>query len=307
MKIVTSGPEYVDVDAYGGCVAYAELLGLQGEAAQAMSTAPINESITSSVRAWHAPFETSYEPNPNDEFAVIDVSDPEFFDPSVDVDRVTEIIDHHPGFEDFWKSKIGDEAHIDFIGAACTLVYERWLDAKKLDDMSTLSARLLLVGIIDNTLDLKIGITTERDRDAYNVLTEKAQLPEGWKAQYFHEYAQAIEADMRTALKNDLKKLPDVLEPALPRVIGQIVVWEGDGPEFIERHIADMRTVFEPISRDWGMNVICVPDNKSYIVAQNLASQVKLSKVMGIDFKDYTAPTERLWLRKEILKAGQES
>ncbi len=52
MRIVTSGSRYLDIDAYAGIIAYAELLQRQGQSAQAASAAPWNESIPAKVRAW---------------------------------------------------------------------------------------------------------------------------------------------------------------------------------------------------------------------------------------------------------------
>jgi inorganic pyrophosphatase len=307
MKIVTAGSAFIDIDAYGGCIAYAELLQLSGQSAKAVTTAPLNESVTSMIRSWKAPFETKYAPSPEDEYILIDVSDPEFFDPFVSIDKVIEIIDHHAGYEDFWTNKIGGAAHIEFIGAACTLVYERWKAAGKLSEISPLSARLLLFGIIDNTLDLKSDLTTDRDRVAYDDLSKLAQLPKDWKANYFQEYQQAIEQNIKKALRNDYKFLPDKLELILPKVIGQIIVWDGGGKEFIERHQQAMRSIFDSITPSWAMNVIAIMENKNYILADNLNVQAMLSDLMGISFNGNVASTDRLWLRKEILKAGFEN
>src|SRR5258708_3325740 len=100
MIIVTAGSDFVDIDAYGGCVSYAELLQKQGIDAKALSTAPLNESITPTVLSWGADFDDKYKPNPEDNFVVIDVSNPEFFEKSLVQDRIIGIIDHHTGHED---------------------------------------------------------------------------------------------------------------------------------------------------------------------------------------------------------------
>src|SRR5436190_9189636 len=99
MRVVTSGSAYVDIDAYAGCVAYAEFLKEQGNEAQAISTAPLNESISKTVRSWQAPLQSTYTPSESDTYTLIDVSDPAYFDRVVDLERVDEVIDHHPGFE----------------------------------------------------------------------------------------------------------------------------------------------------------------------------------------------------------------
>ncbi len=129
MVIVTSGARYIDIDAYACCVAYAELSNLQGTPAVAASTAVWNESITKSMRSLCAPIRTDYDSGPGDQFVVVDLSDPSQFDSLVDEERIIEVFDHHSGFEEYWAEKIGERSHIDFIGAAATLIYEQWVQA----------------------------------------------------------------------------------------------------------------------------------------------------------------------------------
>lgn len=207
MIIVTSGARYIDIDAYACCVALAELLRLQGSDAQAASGAAWNESITQSMTDLKAPFLTDYQPNNSDTYIIVDVSDPAQFDSFVDVDRVTDVIDHHPGFEDFWKKRIGDKSKIDFIGAAATLVYEEWVGAGKTEAMSLVSAELLAAAILDNTLNFGAAVTTDRDRKAFKSLADYAFLDDKWVAKYFTDCQSAILDDLSLSLKNDTKFL----------------------------------------------------------------------------------------------------
>lgn len=177
MKIVTSGLSFLDIDAYAGCIAYAELLNLQGHQALAFSSAIMNESISKTVRQWNAPFAQNYTPNNDDTFILMDVSEPQFIEKKADINRVEEVIDHHIGYEAFWHERIGDKANIEFIGAACTQVYELWVRAGLLDRISETSARLLICGILDNTLNFKANVSTQRDRLAYEQLSKIANLP----------------------------------------------------------------------------------------------------------------------------------
>lgn len=82
------------------------MLRKQGFDAQAVATAKLNDSIPPLVRAWKVDLAREYTPRPDDTYILIDVSEPGYFEKFVDMDRVDEIIDHHPGFEDFWKQRI---------------------------------------------------------------------------------------------------------------------------------------------------------------------------------------------------------
>lgn len=302
MKVVTSGSPYIDIDGYGGCIAYAELLRLQGKEAIAASNAIWNESITASVRAWGGELRTQYHSRPGDTFVLIDVSEPTFFDKFVRQDAVSEVIDHHPGFETYWQERLGDKAIIDFIGAACTLVYEQFVAAGKLDVMGQTSARLLLTGILDNTLNFKAHVTTDRDKKAYNQLMRRANLAADWPAQYFGECQQAITADLETAIKNDVKSMKHI--KGLPDWLGQLVVW--DAATLLEKYSPQIIDIMRAhaVSGAWAMNVVSISEGKNYLLADDEAVQASLAKILNTSFRDGLAVTDRLWLRKEIMKAA---
>jgi len=299
MRVVTSGSAYVDIDAYAGCVAYSELLQVQGFEAKAVSTAPLNESISETVRSWQAPIHADYEPSEKDTFTLIDVSDPAYFDKTVDPERVDEVIDHHPGFEEYWQERLGDNSHIEFIGAACTLVYERWKTADLLGKMSVLSARLLICGILDNTLNFGAQVTTQRDVEAYDTLLAQADLPDDWTAQYFTECQEAILQDAVAAIQNDTKTLT-FKSFELPICFGQLVVW--DGNQVLAEHQSVLQEALASIKPDWFMNLISVGERKSYFVTDNANVQAWLTKLLGVQFDGSVAIADRLWLRKEVIK-----
>jgi hypothetical protein len=275
---------------------------LLGQDAKAASNAPFNESVTQEIRGWNAPLDTNYDASPGDTFTEIDVSEPEFFDCFVDVNRVTEVIDHHPGNEQLWQDRLSDKATIEFIGAACTLVYEKWQAADKLPEISETSARLLMTGILDNTLNFEAGVTTERDRSAYENLAKYADLPADWPTQYFSECQRAIEADLATALKNDTKTMSETA--VLPRVFGQIVIW--NARELLERRAGEISAIMTDMDEDWGVNVISIGEGHNYFLATNPATQAKFAKLYPVEFQNDIAPTTKLLLRKEILKRSAE-
>mgnify|MGYP004417263364 CR=1 FL=1 len=300
MRIVTSGLSFLDIDAYAGCVAYAELLNLQGIEAIAFSSANINESVTQTIRSWKAPFITSYEPSFNDSFILIDVSEPDYLEKTVDIDRVEEVIDHHVGYEKFWEEKIGSMSNIEFIGAACTQVYESWVKAKCLDKMSEVSARLLISGILDNTLNFKAGVTTKRDHEAYEALLSIANLPSDWTARYFQECEVSIFADIAGAIINDTKTMKFKQLDSDTVAFGQLVIWDAN------RAIDEYRSAIEETmalkSQDWFINVVSINDGRSFFLASNNKVIEWAKQILEVKFSDGLAIADRLWLRKEIVK-----
>jgi hypothetical protein len=300
MKIITSGRPYIDIDAYAGIISLAELLNLQGETALAYSGSELNESITPAIRSWQAPLQREYIPAAHDSYIIVDVSDPSQFDAIVVEPKVAMVVDHHTGFEGYWQAKIGEQADIEFVGSVCTQLYERWRDSGFLGQMSQRTARLMVPAILDNTLNLKARITTDRDRTAYQELSKLAGLPPDWEATYFSECQQAIDADLPTAIRNDAKTLATPPAKHYPACFGQLVVW--DAQEILEQQLPVIRQTLSAIHNSWAMNLVSIKDGTSYIIADAVPIQNFFAQLLDISFDGSIAAASRLWLRKEIMK-----
>ncbi|EUB85604.1 DHH family phosphoesterase [Pseudomonas sp. GM30] len=299
MKIITSGASYLDIDAYACCIAYAELLNLQGISARAVSSARPNGSVSPTVLSWGAEFHR-YSPQANDEFVLVDVSDYQHFDPLVVLDQVVEVIDHHPGFERYWAERLGCAADIRPIGAAATLVFQRWQSTGLLPRISVHSAALLATAILDNTLNFSGQMTTELDIEAYEILAPRANLPANWPEQYFLECQAAIEADLQAALAADLKRFNP--ESNLPQVFAQMTVWDADA--LIEKRHVEISRWMAGQGDDWLLNVISIRDGKSCLLAEPLLSQQKLDRLLPLRWQAGMALVKPSMLRKELLKLG---
>ncbi len=299
MRIITAGAGYLDIDAYAGIVAYAELLNLQGINAQAVSTAPLNESIPPSLRQWKVAFSNAYAASPEDTFTLVDTSAPQFIDSFVELNRVDEVIDHHMGYEEYWQNLIGKKADIELVGAACTQVFERWEKAGKLAEISKESAGLLMSGILDNTLNFGAKITTKRDRHAYDELAKYAELPEDWPARYFGEIQRSISADPVRAVKNDTKQVGEFVSRIASLTVGQLAVW--DARELLQRHQEALVTSFEADSSEWFINIISISEGKSYFICAGPKLQEWVAELLGVTFTGELAVADRMWLRKEMV------
>ena len=297
MKIVTSGSAYLDIDAYAGCIAYAELLRVLGEPAKAVSSAPLNDSICASLRVGKVGLE-AHVPGPHDEFVLVDVSHPGYLDPLVDIDRVVAVFDHHSGAEAFWHARLGDRARIEHVGAAATQIHECWVAAGALEAMRPETARLLLAAILDTTLNFGAQVTTARDRAAYAAVAERSGLGDDWAAAYFSECQAAIERDLGGALRKDAKTLPPTAER--PAVLAQLVIW--DARRIMAHQHACIRATLGALHADWLLNLVSIDEQRSYFLADNDATRDKVAQALAVEFADGHAPYERLILRKELMR-----
>lgn len=297
--IITAGATYLDIDAYACCVAMAELLQLKGENAIAYSNAPCNYSVCKSLRkdgqiTSSLPVGCSAEVA---KYIIVDVSDPDFLKASVPLNNVIEIYDHHVGFEEYWESRIGDNSHIEFIGAAATLIYREWKKAGLQDKMTSFTAKLLIAAILDNTLNLTSLNTTSEDIETFRELCKKENIGEEWCASYFSEVQTGIESDLKNALFSDIKTVRD--NDVLPPRVAQVCVWDVCS---IIRRLAEIRQWLAKSADSWMINVIDIKHRCSYFVCDDSYHQKQIEKVFDVHFESGVAKSTVSYLRKEIIK-----
>lgn len=298
-KIISAGSTYLDIDAYACMVAMAELLCLQGENAIAYSDAKWNYSVCKSLisevqTVWELPegFDSK-----NAEYIIVDVSDPNYLAKSISLDRIVAVYDHHVGFEEYWNECIGEGSHIEFIGAAATLIYREWKKAGLEDMMSSSTAKLLIAAILDNTLNLTSSVTTQEDIDVFNKLCTRENIDEKWCARYFSEVQASIESDLKNALLGDVKYIGE--NQILPPYMGQIAIWQFRS--LLER-VAEICDCFYSKYDCWILNVIDIQHNCNYFICDSREYQQKIEMVFNVHFEEGIAKTSTSYLRKEIIK-----
>ena len=297
--IVTAGSSYLDIDAYACSVALRDLLRLKGERAIAYSPAPCNYSVCPGLKE-AGQMETVLPAGWDVQACrvmIVDVSDPDYIRGAVPLDNVVALYDHHTGFEAYWESRIGQSAHIAFIGAAATLIFGEWKDGGVLDQMTRSTALLLIAAILDNTLNLTSANTTDADREAFDELCRLANVGKAWCDAYFAEVQAGVEADLQNALLKDIKRIG--ADKVLPEYVAQLCVWDAD------RIIAKLDTIrgwFTGRRDSWMINVIDIRRRRSYFVCDDKERQQMIGAIFNVSFEDGVAVLPVSYLRKEIIK-----
>ena len=299
--VITAGSNYLDIDAYACIVAMTELMLLKGQNVLGYSKAPFNYSICDFlVNNGNLTNELPYDRvSDKARYIIVDVSDPDFLESSVPLEKVAEIYDHHTGFEDYWTSCIGSGAHIEFIGAAATLIYREWKKAGLQDKMSVSSARLLIAAILDNTLNLTSSNTTTEDVEAFDALCAHAGVGDAFRAEYFSRVQANVEADLKNALINDMKNIGQ--NPVLPGKIFQLCVWNA---EKMLTRLSEIRTWFGDTGEEWMLNLIDIKHRCSYFVCYDRFKQKNIEKIFNVIFEQGIARSDTPYLRKQILKSA---
>jgi inorganic pyrophosphatase/exopolyphosphatase len=297
--VITSGRKYIDIDAYASMIAYRELLKAEGNPnVTASTTARLNQSVPPLILSLKNSFDDSAAAD-DSKFILLDVSNPDFFDERIKIENVIEVVDHHSGFENYWTAFPNIKTEIEFIGSVCTIIYEKIVRENHTEILDTDLCKLLIAGILDNTLNLKSSITTERDRAAYNELLRIGNVPSDFYAEYFSACEAEIMKDFTGAIKDDLK-----IEKAgdLPEVIGQMIVLNLNS-----FNLDEMKKVFAEY-QDWMMNVSSLEDGKSYIYFGGGDVKQRLEKIFGIeDMQEDLLVLDKFLLRKQIMRMARDA
>lgn len=307
--VVLGGSAYADIDVLACVAAYKQYLHLQGFLAHALITGPWNQTIPSSIKQWQIDVEKEFlYKDKKCNFILVDFSDPRYMDSFVDLNAVVEVFDHHYGYENYWKEKLGDKAKIEKVGACATLIWEKFKAAKMEDQITPVNANLLYIAIIANTLDFKSAVTQERDRLAARELLPYTRLPLDWKELYYAE----IEAEfLQNSLKHILEDTKRILLFNTQFNFAQIEL--ANARDFLQKAIntstmLGLRVDAENRQENWIVNIVSIQENCSYLYCNSplLLKRLKqISSAMDMEITDTGGNmlvTSRLWLRKELLK-----
>ena len=290
MIVITVGKSYIDIDGYASSIAYRELLRMQGLDAMFVSDAILNYSITNSLL--NLPYSTDkYEIQELDKFIILDLSNKDYFPSFVKEENIIEIIDHHPGFEEYWK----DKSIIEEIGSVATIIVEKYEESNLLSKMDLSIAKLLMAAILDNTLNFTASITKERDKIAYKKL-EDITKEYNYKETYFLECQKYIESNLEESIKNDIK-IQHISE-YIPDIFGQLTIW--DAKELLNNNL--LRKIMNSYGNKWILNIISLKDNTSYILYSDEDVKNNLEKVLDCSSENNRVIINPAMLRKEIMK-----
>ncbi len=297
--IITAGETFADIDAFACAVAYSELLKLEGKSNEVVLPGVLNSSITPTILSWNIKYQT--QPSSADSPVVlVDISELVHVAKFVKPENIVEVYDHRFGFQDFWNEKLGDNSHVEYVGACATLIWDQYKKRGFENKISHESANLLTIAILSNTLDFGSAVTTERDVKAYDELKKYINLPTDWAKQYFSEVEKDIFHNVGNAIANDTKTL-HIEKVPFPVVMGQLELW--DASSFIKGHKDELKAALQKFGHpDWFVSIPSISEKRNYMYTESEKIKELLKKIIKIDFDGDVGVTDKLWLRKEIRK-----
>jgi inorganic pyrophosphatase/exopolyphosphatase len=299
--IITAGSAYVDIDVLASAVGYRELLIALKKPASVVLTGPYNSTITNTVSSWEKDVERkAISSSMENEYILVDISNPNYVEKFVNLDQVTKVFDHHHGYEDFWREKLGENSIIEYVGSCATLIWEEYVKMSCENLISKNVANLLCSAIVSNTLNFSAKITSERDICAYKNLLSKSSLSENWQESYYTDATKTILENLYDSLRTDTKHID---HPEASFYFGQLELWNIPKEEFhsfkkkIENH---MDSLYK--NKDWLVSVIEISQKRNIFFSNNWEKMSTILNKFTKNCSDGICVSEGVWLRKEILK-----
>jgi inorganic pyrophosphatase/exopolyphosphatase len=232
-----------------------------------------------------------------DEFIIVDASDIKGMPNVIRPEDVIEVIDHreiHQADKLFLRAKL----NIELVGAAATLIYERFKVNDIKPDRNT--AVLLYGAIYSNTLNFKSDIVSQRDITAVSELSNNEfDISECLIDEMFKYKTEYINQNLEKVIIEDFK----IFEGSLG--IAQI---EGfDFENLINNKIGDIKRILEKLRMEHALRYIFLnaPDIENgynYFVVPDNQTKELLGESMGLSFTENgVAQNTKLLLRKQIL------
>ncbi|MBR2703952.1 MAG: DHH family phosphoesterase [Clostridia bacterium] len=292
-----------DVDGIGAMYAYAELLRKNGEDAGYYYEGKLKKEAEIILNLFNiklSPFDLVEE---DDDIIMIDNNELNFLPKCIKKEKIVEIIDHHVRCN--WIDEFPNiKCQIEFIGAAATLVAERYKSTGKIPSRE--AAILMYYGIISNTMNLKIKMTTNRDIEMAEWL--KSLVPEIndniTRAIFIKksEIGDNLEEEMEIGFKNRFV--------TIKWSIGQLEVANAD--EFIEKYYKDIQEIMDRVSKENDIdyistNVMDVLNGYNVLIAGNERTKEMIEENFDdLRFENMKAKSEKFYSRKEIVRVIAE-
>lgn len=302
--IVTSGSAYIDIDVLACSLALSYLHKLCGEQSISCHTGKMNGTIPEPIKVEvNDLFEKKLPCSGRFKYALVDVSNPKYFEGFVEHEKIIEIYDHHFGFEKYWKDKLGKFVQINHVGSCATLIWEKYVALEKVHQLPESIAKLLYLAIVSNTLNLQAFVTTERDVDAKIGIEKLGFIKAELVTEYYSHIEHQLLNDFKNVLLNDVKLHDWEDEDCF---IGQLEILDSD--ELIETYFLTgtaTKYIQEKYSTNGQLWFVVISDiNKGYnfIFTENRKTKRLIEKTFSFTFDGNFAKSDRLWMRKEFIR-----
>lgn len=300
-KVVTT---YINPDMDGIAImyAYAEFLRKKGEQASYYFEGTMKKEAEIVLEMFNIKLDNIDKIEDDDKIVLVDTNYLSEISKDIRKENIVEVIDHH-NREDWLEENKDLKIQIELIGAAATLVAERYKNENI--EISRESAILLYYGIISNTMNLKIKLTSKKDIEMAEWLKSKVpEINDKITTEIFVKKSQigdSLREEMEVEFKDQFM--------TISWSMGQLEV--ANVEEFLEKYEKDIRNILKTVKEEndvdyISVNCMDVINGYSIIIAEDEKTAKIISDAIEIKFENLRAKTRELISRKEIVKVLRE-
>lgn len=301
--ILITGYVNPDLDAVAGTIAYSEFLNKTGKNTIVGLIGEPHEEARYILDTYKIKYPEIIENADNfDEVILVDASDLIGIEGKIAPEKVVEIIDHRKVHEadKFPNAKV----QIELVGSASTLIAERFINNNI--EISKESAILLCGAIISNTLNFKGGVTTDRDRLAFEYLNKIAQLPSNFSKELFKSKSDLSGSKLKERILGDLAWFNMGSKKVSITQIEMV-----GASDLVKERLNDILIILRDIKEEMKLdiifqNIIELDECKNYFITEDIDTQKILEKILNVKFNGVLAERPNLIMRKQIVPPLKE-
>jgi len=286
-----------DLDGFSAATALAEFLNKTGRPSQAGFFGDFQPEVKFVAAKFGIDLPAFLEnPEDFDQIILVDVSDLKRLDKSIDPQKVIEIIDHREVTD--LSSFPNAKSQIEIIGATATLVAERLKAANF--GISKESAMLLSAAIVSHTIDFQAPGAGQRDKDVFQWLKIKCDFPASFIREIFLAKSDFSGAKLGQAIEGNLKQFEFAgrkIAIASLEAIDVAILVRSRKQEIISK-LAELKQKLKP---DFVfLMIIDMEKLATFFVSEEPETQDLLKTILGVEFKDDAAQTQKFVMRKGV-------
>lgn len=311
MSTITSWPDRIDIDALRSGITLYEIKKLLRESVTLCLSPVFAPSITPSIKKLIKQREEKYSitrwrPKDWDKIVLVDISNHDYLehDACYNLDNIVEIYDHHFESTNFRKTTIGNNAHIESVWSCTTLIAQLAIDHHILDKLSDESIVGLTVTAVSHTLYFQSSVTTDHDRQIYDILEHEMRTRWLWHdsivSDYFNELEEHIVSNLDEAFENDTK-----YDMKLGNIVCSITQCEiRDAKDFInkQKNGIEKWVVWLKKHGHAFISLISIAEGCNYILSSDPLIQKQLADITSCKRESNLLTTDKLWMRKELVR-----
>lgn len=285
-----------DLDGISCMYAYAEFLNKIGKKANYYIEGNIKKEIEIVCELFNISLKR--EEILGEKIIIVDTNSILDVSKKISADMVVEIVDHHTKSKECEKLK-NVTLQIEKVGAAATLIAEKFKQNKV--EISRNSSILLYYAIISNTINLKSNTTCIRDIEIIKWLKEKCMEIDDSKIKYIFEEKSKIHDNLREEM--EAERTFYVKNKIMTIAQLELV----DIQTFLSENKSKIKNILEQIKIEKKLDYIflnCIDIWEGYNVLVTIDKQTEelISKVLEVKFEDNEGKTDKIYMRKEIIR-----